>query len=51
MECPKCKSLNDKVINTRPRIKSGEHVIKRRRECIDCNWRWSTIESKCIKED
>ncbi len=42
MKCPKCGSLNDKVIDTR-QSKDGT-VIRRRRECIDCGNRFTTYE-------
>lgn len=37
--CSKCKS-DTKVIDSRPR----ERGTKRRRECLSCNYRFSTIE-------
>jgi len=42
MKCPKCGSLNDKVIDTR-QSKDGT-VIRRRRECLDCGSRFTTYE-------
>lgn len=42
MKCPKCSSLNDKVIDTR-QSKDGT-VIRRRRECLDCGNRFTTYE-------
>ncbi len=42
MKCPKCGSLNDKVIDSR-QSKDGT-VIRRRRECIDCGYRFTTYE-------
>lgn len=42
MKCPKCGSLNDKVIDTR-QSKDGT-VIRRRRECLDCGNRFTTYE-------
>ena len=42
MRCPYCKSNNDKVIDSRT---SGEaDVIRRRRECLECNGRFTTYE-------
>ncbi len=42
MKCPKCGSLNDKVIDSR-QSKDGT-VIRRRRECLDCGYRFTTYE-------
>jgi transcriptional repressor NrdR len=42
MKCPKCGSLNDKVLETR-QSKEGV-VIKRRRECLNCGHRFTTYE-------
>nr|WP_259549237.1 hypothetical protein [Heyndrickxia oleronia] len=40
MKCPSCQSSNYKVTNSRSR----SSYIKRRRECIDCGERWTTVE-------
>ena len=42
MKCPNCGSLKDKVIDTR-QSKDGT-VIRRRRECLDCGFRFTTYE-------
>lgn len=42
MRCPKCGSLEDKVLETR-QSKEG-NVIKRRRECLKCGYRFTTYE-------
>ncbi len=42
MKCPQCGSLNDKVIDSR-QSKDGT-VIRRRRECLDCGYRFTTYE-------
>ncbi len=42
MKCPNCGSLHDKVVDTR-QSKDGS-VIRRRRECIDCGFRFTTYE-------
>ncbi|PMP62581.1 MAG: transcriptional regulator NrdR [Sulfurihydrogenibium sp.] len=42
MRCPKCGSLEDKVIDSR-QSKEGR-VIKRRRECLNCGYRFTTYE-------
>ncbi len=41
MRCPLCESENTKVIDTTHDSKGG---IRRRRECEDCNQRFSTYE-------
>ena len=42
MRCPYCKSDNDKVIDTCP--SEDGHIIRRRRECVECKRRWTTHE-------
>jgi transcriptional repressor NrdR len=42
MRCPKCNSLEDKVIDSRA-WKDGA-VIRRRRECLGCGYRFTTYE-------
>lgn len=42
MICPNCKSSNLKVLEKRDI--EGEPAIRRRRECIDCNFRFTTYE-------
>ena len=42
MRCPKCGSLEDRVLETR-QSKEGT-VIKRRRECLKCGYRFTTYE-------
>src|SRR5450755_2356318 len=42
MRCPKCGSLDDKVIDSRA-SKDGAS-IRRRRECIVCEYRFTTYE-------
>lgn len=55
MRCPKCGSFEDKVLETR-QSKDGI-VIKRRRECLECGYRFTTYERieeeiiKVIKKD
>lgn len=42
MRCPYCKTNNDRVIDSRA---SGDGaVIRRRRECLDCQRRFTTYE-------
>ncbi|NLF93183.1 MAG: transcriptional repressor NrdR [Oligosphaeraceae bacterium] len=43
MRCPKCKLDNDKVIETRV-SKEGE-TIRRRRQCQNCSFRFTTYET------
>ncbi len=45
MKCPHCQYLENRVLDTRIQ-KEGE--IRRRRECIQCKGRFSTIESLVI---
>ena len=42
MKCPKCNAEEDKVIDSRP-WKDGA-VVRRRRECLSCNYRFTTYE-------
>ncbi|TDU68180.1 transcriptional repressor NrdR [Prosthecobacter fusiformis] len=42
MRCPKCGSSQDKVIDSRE-AREG-HSIRRRRECMKCNFRFTTYE-------
>lgn len=55
MRCPKCGSLEDKVIDSRLSKDGGS--IRRRRECLDCETRYTTyeeierIEMRAIKRD
>ena len=42
MRCPKCKSIEDRVIDSRPvNHCSG---IRRRRVCLNCEYRFTTYE-------
>ena len=43
MRCPKCTSIEDKVIDSR--ISKEGNTIRRRRECLECGHRYSTTES------
>ena len=40
MNCPKCNSPNIKCFDSRPK----ESIVKRRKKCMDCDYRWNTIE-------
>lgn len=45
MECPICKENEDKVIDSREIGRHGHFKgIRRRRECIQCSYRWTTYE-------
>lgn len=43
MHCPRCGSDNDRVLDSRGG--KEEPVIRRRRVCLDCDCRFSTIET------
>lgn len=43
MRCPKCTSIEDKVIDSR--ISKEGSTIRRRRECLECGYRYSTAET------
>lgn len=55
MKCPHCGSLEDKVVNSR--LAPGGETVRRRRECLDCGQRFTTMEQmegvllKVIKRD
>ncbi len=42
MKCPSCESENIKVIDSRPVPENNS--IRRRRECLDCKFRFTTYE-------
>ncbi len=43
MRCPKCTSIEDKVTDSR--ISREGNTIRRRRECLECGYRFSTTET------
>jgi transcriptional repressor NrdR len=43
MYCPFCAAVDTKVIDSR--LVSDGHQVRRRRECLDCNERFTTFES------
>jgi transcriptional repressor NrdR len=43
MRCPKCTSIEDKVIDSR--ISKEGNTIRRRRECCECGYRFTTSEN------
>ncbi len=42
MQCPRCKHKNSKVLESRS--VQEDQAIRRRRECLSCNFRFSTYE-------
>jgi len=42
MKCPFCGEIDNKVIDSR--VSKDGHVIRRRRECLMCNRRFTTYE-------
>ena len=42
MKCPYCAEVDNKVIDSR--LSKDNHVIRRRRECLLCNRRFTTYE-------
>lgn len=42
MQCPKCGHADTKVLDTR--TGKASHSIRRRRQCLDCENRFTTIE-------
>lgn len=40
MTCPRCDSYQVKVTDSRP----ADNMVRRRRKCMDCNFRFMTIE-------
>src|ERR1700757_2998930 len=48
MRCPSCNSLDTQVKDSRPT--EGSSVIRRRRVCIACNFRFTTFERVQLRE-
>jgi transcriptional repressor NrdR len=48
MKCPKCNHVDTKVTDTRV-VQDGSR-IRRRRQCIQCGYRFSTVEVYCKPE-
>lgn len=42
MKCPRCSSIDDRVIDSRA-VRDGE-ATRRRRECSECGYRFTTYE-------
>lgn len=40
MKCPKCNSYQVNIVDTLPR----DYAVRRRRKCLNCDFRFSTIE-------
>ena len=55
MHCPLCNFADTKVVDSR--LSGNDSQVRRRRECLNCGSRWSTIESaelnlpRVIKKD
>ena len=49
MNCPKCASTETKVVDSRSTTEPAGN-IRRRRECLDCGHRFSTVE-QVLRED
>lgn len=48
MQCPKCAYAETKVLDTRNA--NNDQAIRRRRQCLQCTYRFSTIET-VLRED
>ena len=48
MRCPSCASLDTQVKDSRPTEDSA--VIRRRRVCLACNFRFTTFERVQLRE-
>ena len=46
MHCPYCQNPETKVVDTR--INEDGHSIKRRRECLKCGRRFTTVETTML---
>lgn len=44
MKCPKCGANTNQVRDSRPSEIDGALTIRRRRICMGCKYRWSTVE-------
>lgn len=42
---------DNKVIDSRPTTYAGVAAIRRRRKCLACGFRWSTLEISCDAMD
>ena len=48
MQCPKCAYAETKVLDTRNA--NNDQAIRRRRQCLQCSYRFSTLET-ILRED
>ncbi len=48
MRCPKCGVNNDKVIDSRST--NDDSCVRRRRECLHCSYRFTTVEEVVPEE-
>ncbi|MDR1366627.1 MAG: transcriptional regulator NrdR [Puniceicoccales bacterium] len=48
MKCPECNHVDTKVTDTR--ISADHTSIRRRRKCLQCGYRFSTVEVYCKME-
>lgn len=44
MRCPNCDSDEVSVTDSRCYVYNDAEVVRRRRECLSCEARWTTIE-------
>ncbi len=51
LPCPECAHRGSKVTDSRARGAQGEATIYRRRECLVCGHRFTTIESRRYMAD
>jgi transcriptional regulator NrdR family protein len=42
--CPKCQSNGSRTIDSRYIRKSGYNTVRRRKECLNCKFRFTTYE-------
>ena len=49
MNCPKCSQKPSKVIDSRDTT-TRFNAIRRRRECLSCQHRWTTYETAVVDE-
>lgn len=47
MNCPKCNSMQVVIVDTRP----NPETVWRRRECLDCGFRFNTKEVRAIETE
>ncbi|MDR3143503.1 MAG: transcriptional regulator NrdR [Puniceicoccales bacterium] len=48
MRCPECQNPDTKVTATR--VQDEDRVVRRRRRCSRCGYRFSTLENCCIAD-